>query len=105
MCDCPGPEPDVASDFSSDAGLTTPRRRSLSVEMSMSGRQLACEEHIEDAEGCGLGERPRVSYRAHTARTAVLAFTLGDQLAGGFEKRVVHPEQRLAEPDAARIVV
>ena len=56
-------------------GLTMPRRRSLSVAMSMSGRQLVREEQVEDAKRSRLRERSGVSDGPHAARAPVLAVT------------------------------
>src|SRR5262245_42373920 len=102
---------EVESGFSRTAvpaatvGLAMPRRRSLSVEISMSSRQLVRQQHVEDPKRRRLGVRSSVSHRSHAGRAPVLALTLGNQPSSGLEKLVMHPKQRLAEPNAAGVVV
>ncbi len=62
------PDATSARGVSSEAGLTMPRRRSLSVAMSMSGRQLVREQQVEDAKRSRLRERSGVSDRARRSQ-------------------------------------
>ena len=53
----------------------------------------------------GLASGPALAHRADTGRAPVIAGAAGDELARAGHQLVVHRKQRLAEPDAARVVV
>src|SRR5437667_12713219 len=63
------------------------------------------EQQIENAQRRRLRERSRVADRSDASRTSALALTLGNQMPRAAQELAVHAEQRLAEADAARIIV
>ena len=56
-------------------------------------------------DATALASGPRRAFRADAGRASGLARTPVDQLARARDERLVHAEQRLAEADAARVVV
>src|SRR5438105_14480029 len=65
----------------------------------------AVGDQVQNPQGDHLRKRTGVPRSTDARRTSVLALTARNQLARARQQRVVHPEQRLAEADAAGIVV
>src|SRR5262249_8407010 len=63
------------------------------------------QQEIENPERCSFGKGSGVSHGPNAPGAAILARAIRNQLSGLFHELAVHPEERLAEPDAAWIIV
>ncbi len=85
-----------------------PRSRSerfMRFEPGVSAVSIVLEEPVENPKRHRLRQRAGIAERSDASRASVLAAALGDEPARPFEQWLVHTEQRLAEADAARVVV
>ena len=80
---------------------STPSRSVALIGRRVRGRV----NRFENLQRRGLRERPGFAHRPDATGTSVLAAALGDQTPRAGQQLVVHAEQRLAETDAAGIVV
>ena len=92
----------VRSVGATDGTLTIPRKAIGRVRSRWRQRSRS-RSRIRSAAAFASG--PVLPTGPDAPRASVLALALGDQTARRLEQLVVHPEQRLAEPDAARVVV
>src|SRR5262245_20752581 len=84
--------PGLKPDTTPPVGLTMPRSRSFSVEISISGRQLVRQQEIQDAKCSSLCQRSGIAERADAAWATALALAFRNQTASRLEKLMMHPK-------------
>src|SRR5262249_7360744 len=66
---------------------------------------LTLDDQIEDPQSCRLGEGTHMPHRTDAPGASILALALRDQTARPFQELAMHSAERVAEADAAGVVV